>query len=215
MRSDSDKIFYYSNDSARFLLLYDFTKQAGDSFQVEGYYSAAASGAPLMAYVDSAGTAIINGVSLKFVFTHDNDGLFFNFYGGFERIGSGYWMFPINCNQLNGPLRCYSDTLIGLYETGEAPTCDWVTSVSEINSSNQSIEIFPNPSSGIFNLQFQNSSLVKSIDVINVFGKKIFSSNRISDSQFVLNLSTQPNGIYFLQLKTESGVQNKIIVINK
>ena len=215
MRSDSDKIYYYSPDSSRFLSLCDFSKSAGDSFEIEGYYSVTLQGAPLFAKVDSIGLINLNGHIRRISFTHIND-IMYDYPGlNIEGIGNCYWMFPIHEENVFGPLRCYSDSILGLYETGEAFSCDWNTEAPEIIFSNQSIEISPNPSSGIFNLQFQNSSLLKSIDVLNVFGKKIFSSNRISDSQFVLNLSAQPNGIYFLQLKTESGMQNKIIVVNK
>lgn len=216
MRSDSDKIFYYQCDSSRFLVLYDFTKQQGDSFVIEGYYKGG-SAVPLIAYIDSVGTVNINGQNLKFFYAHTNDSLQYSDWSGTELFGNYRWMFPQGDFSFNyyGPLRCYNDSGFGLYETGVTPSCDWMTSVSEINSSNPSIEISPNPSSGIFNLQFQNSSLIKSIDVMNVLGKKIFSSNRISDSQFVLNFSTQPSGVYFLLLRTESGTENKIIVVNK
>jgi len=71
------------------------------------------------------------------------------------------------------------------------------TSVNEI--SEEEIIVFPNPSSGL--IQIENGQL--SIDnyqlsIYNVLGEKIYSSTHQLNNS-IIDLSSQPNGIYFLQ----------------
>lgn len=82
-------------------------------------------------------------------------------------------------------------------------------SVSE-NDLNNSVLVFPNPSIG----KFQVSSLksqVLSLEIYNVMGESIYSLNRLFTSSLI-DLSAQPNGIYFLKIKTEQGIISKKIV---
>jgi len=53
--------------------------------------------------------------------------------------------------------------------------------------------------------RFENIQM-NSIEIYNVMGEKIYST--------IINLDA-PNGIYFPQLKTEQGIANKKIMINK
>jgi hypothetical protein len=76
----------------------------------------------------------------------------------------------------------------------------------------------PNPSTGLVNvlLRFGNVENV-SVSVTNVIGQEILSSKFDGISTFVapLDLSSQPNGIYFVTVSngTEKMVQR--LVINK
>jgi uncharacterized delta-60 repeat protein len=79
-------------------------------------------------------------------------------------------------------------------------------------SANQSISIFPNPSNGIFTIQCADKIL--DLEIINAFGEKCITTT-VNSQQETVNLSSQPNGIYFLQLKTDQGVLNKKIVLQK
>ncbi len=205
MYSDSQIIYYYSIDSSQFFLLYDFTKLSGDSFLIEGYN--------LRVYADSVSSININGNLRKEIFTHTNSLGADLSWISIEGIGNRIWMFPVLDNYITGPLRCYSDPSIGLYETGVSFSCDWNTSTEEINSKNFSFDISPNPSSGIFSLSFSKPTSIKSIEVYDVLGERIFHSENYLNSK--LNLTSQSAGIYLLQLQTENGIENKILVINK
>ncbi|MBI4929594.1 MAG: T9SS type A sorting domain-containing protein, partial [Bacteroidetes bacterium] len=65
--------------------------------------------------------------------------------------------------------------------------------------------IYPNPTSGVFNVQmsqFENLKM-KDIEIYNMYGEKVpahFQINSFSNSQ--IDLSSQPAGIYFIELKT-------------
>ena len=76
------------------------------------------------------------------------------------------------------------------------------------------ISIYPNPSNGKFqisNFKFQ----VDNIEIYNVFGEKVYeapsikgvnnSLHQLADGGQTINLSSQPNGVYFLRFSVPSG----------
>jgi len=83
--------------------------------------------------------------------------------------------------------------------------------VNEINLDDL-ISVYPNPSNGKFTL---SSEITKGeISIYNISGEKVYSST-VNRKQETVNLSSQPNGIYFLTIKTEQGTANKKLIINK
>jgi sugar lactone lactonase YvrE len=89
------------------------------------------------------------------------------------------------------------------------------TSVNEITAKNNRITIYPNPTNGFFNLELSGVTNLKNneIEIYNVFGEKVYSSNIISPLT-TLNLDV-PNGVYFLKLKNEQRTVTQKIIINK
>ena len=57
-------------------------------------------------------------------------------------------------------------------------------------------------------------SEVKGIEIYNVYGEKVYSLIR-SSAQSLINLSSQPEGVYFIQVKTAEGVIAKKIVVQQ
>jgi len=71
--------------------------------------------------------------------------------------------------------------------------------------------IYPTVSNGSY---FITSNLENAeVTIYSMIGKKMYSSI-INSKSLTINLDA-PNGIYFLQLKTENGITNKKIIINK
>ncbi len=79
------------------------------------------------------------------------------------------------------------------------------------NSTNQNISIFPNPTTGIVNIQGQLENA--QIKVCDVLGKNIYQNNSAS-SNLQIDLSSQANGVYFINIQTGEGTVNKKIVIS-
>jgi hypothetical protein len=106
-------------------------------------------------------------------------------------------------NTLNGEEDVYYSHIIPHVATG----------VNEIYNS-AAFSVFPNPTSGIFNLkmsQFENEQ----IQIHNVFGKCIHQQVCKSAIQQI-DLSSHPSGIYFLKIISQNGSSAvKKIVINK
>lgn len=78
-----------------------------------------------------------------------------------------------------------------------------VTSTGIIEKTSPSISILPNPSSGVFNFQF-NSLEEKNLRVFNTVGELLFEQNQVTNA-YTLNLASEPKGIYLLQVESKNG----------
>jgi hypothetical protein len=90
-----------------------------------------------------------------------------------------------------------------------------VTNVGLIEEEGQAeISLYPNPTKGMFDLAIDSQTLlnVKSIEVLNVLGQKLLDLN-ISEIQKV-NLTSERPGVYFIQIKTNTGMITKRVVRN-
>lgn len=70
-----------------------------------------------------------------------------------------------------------------------------------------SIEIFPNPTQGLIQLESENSNF--NIQVFNQTGREVLSTTDGS-----VDITNEPAGIYYLQIK-QSGIESKIIQVVK
>jgi len=75
--------------------------------------------------------------------------------------------------------------------------------INENNFSQAEINIFPNPTDGLFQVR-SSKFIVLNLEVYNVLGAMVFSNNTASLSTTV-DLTDQPTGIYFVKCKTEQG----------
>jgi hypothetical protein len=80
------------------------------------------------------------------------------------------------------------------------------------------LELYPNPSNGIVNL---NIRFVKTqslnVNITNMLGETISKNNfgKTDGGIYPLNLSAYPSGIYFVKIITDGQTQTKKIIINK
>jgi len=87
--------------------------------------------------------------------------------------------------------------------------CDDATSVKPKTSDNLHVSIYPNPTTGLFNL----TSSVKNIryKIYNNVGEEIIS-NEIDNYSTQIDLSNSPSGVYILQLISENSSQEMAII---
>jgi hypothetical protein len=71
--------------------------------------------------------------------------------------------------------------------------------------------IFPNPTSGKFIL---DTKIKGEFFVYNTLGGEIYQS-KIKNQKSEIDLSAQPNGVYFLHVQSENGTTVKKLIINK
>ncbi len=66
--------------------------------------------------------------------------------------------------------------------------------------------VYPNPSNGKFTIQSSVASCQWSVEVYNVLGQNVYSTNYpLTTSHYSLDLSGQPNGIYFYRVVANNG----------
>jgi hypothetical protein len=80
------------------------------------------------------------------------------------------------------------------------------TSVNDIITDNERVEVYPNPSTGIFTIKLSNSkSEIKNIiELYNMFGEKVLTQNMNSTSTQI-DLSDKADGVYLYRLISSSG----------
>lgn len=89
---------------------------------------------------------------------------------------------------------------------------DFSTAINK-QSNEESTSIFPNPSSGIFMLNFKNKTVGTKICVYDVLGNCLQNNVCQNDVRPIIDISSQPKGIYFLEIISDSvRVMKKIIL---
>jgi sugar lactone lactonase YvrE len=90
--------------------------------------------------------------------------------------------------------------------------------VDKVTAVNAQIKVYPNPSNGNFQLGITNEELGMSntVEVYNMLGEKVYSCYQITkSSNYQIDLSAQPNGVYLYKVMAESGEilgQGKLVI---
>ena len=93
-----------------------------------------------------------------------------------------------------------------------------LTSVGEKKSNAQTFDIYPNPANEIINLKmsgFEDLKMVN-IEIYNLFGEKIYYYDHLqisTSSNFQINMSSKPDGIYFVRVSDKETFSIKRLVI--
>jgi len=106
---------------------------------------------------------------------------------------------------------CFTNNSTTFSPFGNCPTIANTLNVTAIEQSKNDIEIFPNPTSGIFTIESTFAKLT-SIKIMNVLGECVYHSE-IRNSKSEINLTGVSKGIYFLQANTADGIVNKKIMV--
>ncbi|HEY4800215.1 MAG TPA: T9SS type A sorting domain-containing protein, partial [Bacteroidia bacterium] len=90
------------------------------------------------------------------------------------------------------------------------------TSTNELSGLSDQISIFPNPSNGSFTIENSISDIL-GIEIFNLTGEKIYSLQEPAAHLWSvpIDLSSHASGIYFVQVKTNTGTAVKKLFLNK
>lgn len=95
------------------------------------------------------------------------------------------------------------------------PLPNTFTNVNEKSISENDAEIYPNPSSGRFQVSYDRNNSIQKIEIYNILGEIVFLRDNIKQSSFSLDFSSKESGIYFLKIYSPDGGQEvKRIVKN-
>jgi len=235
---EDDKLFYYEEELERFLMLYDFGVNTGDTLAIE-YWPNFSTGGDSLFYIriDSIDYYQYDTFELKRFFVtydkHDDQEIFFpnpNFYAPniIEDIGNliNLFHYPESgaCDgSYNWELRCFNSPNNGLIEFTDiacdsiSMACDSITSTSTSTVLDDSyFDIYPNP--------FVDQMFIKSnielddptIVIFDLTGKELIrkkiSINKNLDER--IDMSNFPNSIYILNIY-ESGNPDELKYIKK
>ncbi|MBP1223914.1 endonuclease [Flavobacterium sp. 1355] len=82
----------------------------------------------------------------------------------------------------------------------------------ELVSDSDEIIIYPNPSDGNFNIEFGNSDIPYSIEIISFSGQKVFEKQNAASSE--VSVQNLPSGIYIIKIIKGEKTSFKKIIIN-
>lgn len=89
------------------------------------------------------------------------------------------------------------------------------TLANETFNRNPEAIVYPNPSTGIFNLDFTTE--VKNIKVVNILGQEVYNENvdLNGETKKQIDLSTSANGVYFIIVANDFGSSSCKVVLDK
>ncbi|MBP7400004.1 MAG: T9SS type A sorting domain-containing protein [Chitinophagales bacterium] len=199
-------VYFYDFNFNKFQILYDYTKTTGEFWNVQLPFDT------MQVYIDSVDVVEINGVLLriqyaKYQFT---EGPFIGVWFEnqiYERIGNTNYLFIypeedyFTCDlPYSEGLRCYSDPEFGLYETGEASSCDY-TPITTIEN-HDIIQSFPNPAKDFLYLDINSNDCLSqptSINLYNALGGLILQNIKTQCGLNAIKVNNLSPGIYYLQ----------------
>jgi len=77
--------------------------------------------------------------------------------------------------------------------------------VQNIEKPQRNILVFPNPSNGLFTIKSPVASGQSSVEVYNMLGQQVYSQYTLPNTQYQIDISNQPTGIYFYRVISENG----------
>jgi len=93
------------------------------------------------------------------------------------------------------------------------------SSVNELKIKNDGLNIYPNPTSGMFTIALTNSNLDKvNISITNILGELVYVTQEENTSTVFtkqLNLQNLTSGTYFIQIKNADKVYTSKLIISK
>ncbi len=129
----------------------------------------------------------------------------------------------IDCDNGNTPIaaatnQSYTATSNGNYAVEitvgsciETSPCQFVNTVGLDELDSESISVYPNPSNGIFTVAISESSASYNYKITAVDGRIVREVNGVTGSTFLIDLSQETSGIYFLNINDSSEVIQLIL----
>lgn len=102
------------------------------------------------------------------------------------------------------------------WQIGSGGTVTTICSSVNVNENKKkepAFNISPNPSNGIFSIHSSSIIEYSILEIFNLIGEKIYHSTIKQTKSSAINISTQPNGIYFLKLSSDKNIFTQKIII--
>ncbi|MEE9462611.1 MAG: T9SS type A sorting domain-containing protein, partial [Bacteroidales bacterium] len=216
--NDSGEIFFYDSSLDAFQKLYDFNAEIGDNWTIKltwDHGSVVEIVDSVTYSVDSISLTNINDKTLKVFHTiiEFHDGPFEFSHGSkyIENIGDMGYFFPWNLgfcdDNIAYGLRCYEDSIIGLYSTGLTDSCDYTykwTNIDNEMASKSGLLIFPNPATNYVYIRVNDISKFL-YEVLDQSGRIILEGVS-NGSEIKINISGLGPGLYFVRVRNSKNV---------
>lgn len=206
-------VYKYLKIDNLFDTLYNFNATVGDSWSMN-----VDTNCSLLVTVDSTSTININSNNLKVLYISTMNS---EFSGSIiEKIGHQITPLPdINflCYSVIGGsayyngLRCYADSVIGVFNTGLAQFCNSMSTGINVQLNENIIKIYPNPSSRFVYIESPNNKINKVVihNSQGVIIEKFYPKNK---SNLSINIKDYSRGLYFFRVYSNQSLTVKKII---
>ena len=217
LREDDKKVYLIYKNQTEELLLYDFTKEVGDSVTV--VTDLGFSGFPTFttAKIESIDSVLlIDGNYRKRYFfpasTYHPDEYWV------EGIGSSIGLLSplLSVSDNTFDLTCFSESGHLIYENNSQGDCA-TTSINSAFKNNPDCLIFPNPASDQITIINQNEYFgIKNILIIDLLGRIVLQKNNILTNQIKIDLFNFAEGLYLVKINfnNNKSLVKKISIID-
>ncbi|MBR5983808.1 MAG: PKD domain-containing protein, partial [Bacteroidales bacterium] len=88
--------------------------------------------------------------------------------------------------------------------------------IEELDAENNTIEVFPNPTSGLLNISFGNQDVNGyDVEMYDALGRLVSSVKVSGTSDYSMDISSYPEGLYIVRISSSTFVANKKIMLTK
>lgn len=217
IRELNSKIYYMAPDSINEHLLYDFDVTVGQTLNDIIYVNAIDLYDvmhPEIVDLEVTGIETVNFDGLDRVkitvrnLSGNEDGSWIEGIGNtkgllFESFG--------NLQNYGIELLCYSEDNAMIYPITGANPCDVTLNVDDLVNQSNSMQIYPNPSSGNVTIRLRSDENLNELSILNTQGQMIRSIKTSNTKEVVLTDLT--TGIYFIRLEDEKSVSTQKFVV--
>lgn len=216
----NDSVFFYSEVTDQFELLYDFTAVAGSSWTVKGLLGIT----DHEVKVKDVKEEVFLGNFLKIWYIEDSQA-----WGKwiFEKVGSGWYIGPTYSEDCPNPqggfnahgVRCYEDE-DGLIKFTGNTECDFFDDIGSVDGQDQKVlfQLSPNPARDVIKIELSEGAAQSSsyqIQLVSLVGQKLYhgSISPFANSHNIPLISIPP-GFYVVIISDGSGRQwqEKVLV---
>lgn len=206
IREEEDKIFIIHESFGQEHILYDYSLEAGDSYEVP----VPGSNHRYMVSIDSVSTIEVGGQDFKVQYTNNID------FGSVivEGIGSTSFLFPQGeiCDPHYVNIRCFETGSTFVDFDLENDCYDTVFLASEKTIlRKQNFVIYPNPFSEKLSVEYYGFTDAK-IRLSDILGRTINEEFLQSGNYFELNAANLRPGTYVVEIRTSNGTSSRRVV---
>ena len=199
------KVFFIPPDSITETLLYDFTMQVGDT--VKGYLESWAYQADKVLSIDSI---MVGNTFHKRWYINSGYSIYI-----IEGVGSTYGLIEYSPGSTfdfpDNSITCFSQNGQSLYPN-TSTNCQLITTINSIDPISNQVRVFPNPSSGLFTVDFDQPFNIKEVRVTDLLGNIVFLQQ--TNNQKKIHIDNLPRGSYILTVIGKDCIEENIKIIS-